>query len=45
MTRVDQFPEFDPLAHYTLTLADNELNSVEREAAGAGGVDDIALEM
>jgi len=45
LDRVDQFPEFDPLAHYTLTLADNELNPVEREATGAGGVDDIALEM
>lgn len=45
LDRVDQFPDFDPLAHYTLTLAENELNPVEREAAGAGGVDDIALEL
>ena len=45
LDRVDQFADFDPLVHYTLTLADNELNPVEREAAGAGGVDDIALEM
>jgi len=45
LDRVDQFPDFDPLAHYTLTLTENELNPVEREASGAGGVDDIALEM
>jgi hypothetical protein len=43
LDRVDQFADFDPLAHYTLTLAETELNPVEREAAGAGGVDDISL--
>ncbi len=45
LDRVDQFADFDPLAHYTLTLAETELNPVEREAAGAGGVDDISLEL
>jgi hypothetical protein len=45
LDRVDQFDDFDPLAHYTLTLAETELNPVEREAAGAGGVDDISLDM
>jgi hypothetical protein len=45
LDRVDLFADFDPLANYTLTLAETELNPVEREAAGAGGVDDIALEM
>jgi hypothetical protein len=45
LDRVDQFPDFDPLAHYTLTLAETELTPVEREAAGAKGVDDIALDM
>jgi hypothetical protein len=45
LDRVDQFADFDPLAHYTLTLAETELNPVEREAAGAMDVDDISLDI
>jgi hypothetical protein len=45
LDRVDQFPDFDPLAHYTLTLAETELTPVEREAAGATSVDEISLEL
>ena len=51
LDRVDQFEDFDPRQHYQLTLADAELNDVERNAhagAGAGAgraasVDDIEL--
>jgi hypothetical protein len=45
LDRVDQFPDIDPLAHYTLTLAETELTPVEREAAGAQRVDDISLDI
>jgi hypothetical protein len=45
LDRVDQFPDFDPLTHYTLTLAETELTPVEREAAGAASVDEISLEL
>jgi hypothetical protein len=41
LDRVDQFPDFDPLAHYTLTLADTELTPVEREATSVTNVDSI----
>lgn len=44
LDRVDQFPEFDPRAHYTLTVADNELTAVERAARGGTSIDDIQLE-
>ena len=51
LDRVDQFEDFDPRQHYQLTVADAELNDVERNAhAGAGlgagraaSVDDIEL--
>ncbi len=45
LDRVDQFADFNPLEHYTLTLSENELSPVEREAAAASSVDDIALEL
>mgnify|MGYP006278460305 CR=1 FL=1 len=45
LDRVDQFPDFDPLAHYTLTLAETEMTPVEREAAGAASVDEISLDL
>jgi hypothetical protein len=44
LDRVDQFPEFDPRAHYTLTVSDNELTAVERAARGGSSIDDIQLE-
>lgn len=45
LDRVDQYADFDPCQHYALTLAENELTAVERQAAGAGGVDEIELEL
>ena len=32
LDRVDQFPDFDPRAHYALTLSGSELTDVERNA-------------
>jgi hypothetical protein len=43
LDRVDQFPDFDPRQHYRLTVNASELNDVERNAARAVSVDDIAL--
>lgn len=43
LDRVDLHEDFDPLQHYKLTLAENEMTANERAAAGAVGVDDIAL--
>lgn len=45
LDRVDQFPEFDPREHYTLTMTDNELTAVERQAMGATDVDEIELDV
>ena len=45
LDRVDQFPDFDPRTHYTLTLADVELTAVERQAMGASDVDEIGLDL
>jgi hypothetical protein len=50
LDRIDQFTDFDPHAHYHLTVADDELTRVERAArtrsnAPAGpSVDDIELD-
>jgi hypothetical protein len=44
LDRIDQFEEFDPRQHYALTVADEELTTVERSAAGAASVDDILLD-
>lgn len=43
LDRVDQFPDFDPRAHYRLTMVDNELTEVERNARRAESVDEIEL--
>jgi hypothetical protein len=45
LDRVDQFPDFDPRAHYQLTVVDNELTEVERNARGAESVDEIELDV
>jgi hypothetical protein len=37
LDRVDQFADFDPRRHYSLTLAAGELSAVEREAATMSG--------
>jgi len=44
LDRVDQFPEFDPRVHYTLTVSDTELTAVERAATAGMSLDDIQLE-
>lgn len=43
MDRVDEFEEFDPRAHYALTLSSSELNETERSAATGAG--DIELDL
>jgi hypothetical protein len=45
LDRVDQFADFDPHEHYTLTMNDNELTPVERQAMGATDVDEIELDL
>lgn len=42
LDRVDQFPDFDPRRHYTLTLSATEMTDVERNATSA---DDICLDV
>ena len=44
LDRIDQFDDFDPREHYQLTVASNEMTSVEREAQ-AQNVDDIELDL
>jgi hypothetical protein len=45
LDRVDQFPDFHPREHYTLTMNDTELTAVERQAIGATDVNDIELDL
>jgi hypothetical protein len=45
LDRIDQFPDFDPRTHYSLTVADNELTLAERQSRSAGSVNDIELEL
>jgi len=45
LDRVDQFPDFDPRQHYTLTLADAEMTHAERSATGGGTPDDIPIDV
>jgi hypothetical protein len=45
LDRIDQHPDFDPRAHYRLTIADGELTRVERAARGAASVDDVELDV
>ena len=45
LTGVDQFPDFHPRQHYTLTLQDVELTPVERQALAVTDVDDIELNL
>lgn len=44
LDRIDQFADFDPRRHYTLTVTETELTAVERNAAAANDVDEIELE-
>ena len=43
LDRVDLHEDFDPLKHYSLTLAESEMTVMERAAASASTVDDIEL--
>jgi len=43
LDRIDQYPEFDPRKHYSLTIGTAELNEIERNVRPAAGVDDIKL--
>ena len=45
LDRIDQYPDFDPSLHYSLTLNPSELNEVERASAAAASVDDIELQL
>jgi hypothetical protein len=45
LDRIDQFPDFDPRAHYALTVSETELTPTERAARGAPGIDDIQLDV
>ena len=43
LDRVDQFPEFNPRQHYSLTLSEAEMTPQERAAVGVTSVDDVGL--
>lgn len=45
LDRIDQFDDFDPHQHYSLTLNDSELTLVERQAVGIDDIDDIELDV
>ena len=45
LDRIDQFSDFNPRQDYALTLDENELNPVERQAMGATNADDIELDL
>jgi hypothetical protein len=45
LDRIDQYPDFDPRQHYSLTINPTELNDFERNAMGARDVDDIELQL
>jgi hypothetical protein len=43
LDRVEEFPDFDPRAHYALTISDRELTDTERNAASGPGDIDLDL--
>lgn len=43
LDRVDQFPDFDPRAHYQPVIVGSELTAEERLASGLGDLEDIKL--
>lgn len=45
LDRVDQFADFKPRENYTLTMSENELTAVERQAMGATDIDEIELDL
>ncbi|MCY7340471.1 MAG: BREX system ATP-binding protein BrxD [Pseudonocardia sp.] len=45
LDRVDEHPDFDPRAHYALTLTTSELTDVERNAAAPTSAGEIELDL
>ena len=45
LDRIDLHPHFDPQKDYALTITEVELKAVERQAMGAGDVDEIELDL
>lgn len=45
LDRVDQFDDFEPRQHYSLTIKESELRPIERQAMGASDVDEIELDL
>ena len=45
LDKVEQFEDYDPRVHGSLEVTDAELNAIEREAAGADGIDQIELDL
>ena len=45
LDRIDQYPEFDPRKHYSLTIDEVEMTLVERQAVAVESVDDIELDV
>lgn len=45
LDKVDLHAEFDPREHYSLTVSEQELTAVEREAVAASNVNDIELDL
>jgi hypothetical protein len=43
LDRVDQFADFDPRRHYSLTLDEREMTAVERANVAAASVDEVEL--
>ena len=44
LDRIDQFPDFDPRRHYSLTIAETEMTEAEKAGTPAASVDDIELD-
>lgn len=45
LDRIDQFPDFNPRAHYSLTLNDGDLTEAERNVLAASSADEIELQL
>ncbi len=45
LDRIDQFEDFDPREHYSLTITDAELSDAERVVRAADNIDDIELDI
>jgi hypothetical protein len=45
LDRIDLHPDFDPRKDYALTISEVELKAFEREAIGAGDIDEIELDL